>query len=393
MKQYNGQDPSLIDDINSNAMKRNVSFWKRETGEEILAEFGAEGEVTLSPTTTTDAVSKKYPPLFDDIPKMLHVFEDSIDAYQNNKYNNIFDDRVKIPIAWPELQFGNGIAGAIFGGKMEVISTKDHTYTFNQPVIKNWEEVYDLRFDKENVWVKRILEALQYFQENASKEFLLMSFFIYEGADFLVSMRGTTQAFYDLIDRPKELKILYDIGRETGIEFFEMKKKIIRGKNESIMHNKEYADLAPIHSVPLLDMDAYALCSPEIFERIGFENKQKILNHFNGGSFYIHALGRHIIPIAARLENLTQLWLFDDPKCPRYFEDRINIRKTTNNIPIQMYCNLKEFVCALNEKTLPGGIKYNIFTSGENISIEEIDHLLKKIKDYRTSDLAAKPKS
>ena len=110
-------ESNLINEINRLSMKRNVSFWKREMNEEILAEFGAEGEVTLSPTRTK-------------------------------------------------------------------------------------------------------------FIENASRNFIVMLFFIYEGADFLVSMRGSTQAFYDLIDNPKELKILYDIGRETGIEVFEIKREI-----------------------------------------------------------------------------------------------------------------------------------------------------------------------
>ncbi|MCL6088125.1 MAG: hypothetical protein M1475_06900 [Actinobacteria bacterium] len=386
------KDINLMNEVNNLAMSRNAAFWKREMAEEILAEFGAEDEVTLSPTQTTGAVSEKYPPLFDDVPKMLRDFEKSITTMKKSKYYKIFDDKVKIPIAWPELQFGNGMAGAIFGGKLEVTSTKDHTYTFNEPVIKNWNEVYGLKFDKNNIWVRRILEALKYFVKNSTEDFLVLPFFIYEGADFIVSMRGTTQAFYDLIDYPPELQVLYDLGRKTGIEFFEMKREIIKKHNERILNNKEYSDLAPIHSVPLLDMDAYALCSPEIFEKIGFENKQKILNHFKGGSFYIHALGRHILPIAARLENLTQLWLYDDPKCPRYFENRISLRKTTFDIPLQMYCSLKEFISALNERSLPGGIKYNIFTSGEKISTDEINLLLKKIKSYRTRELAAKSK-
>jgi len=384
------EDANFMNEINNLAMKRNTAFWKREMSEEILAEFGAEDEITLSPAQTTGVISEKYPPLFDDVPKMLREFEKSIAAMQKSKYYKIFDDKVKIPTAWPELQFGNGIAGAIFGGKLAVTSTKNHTYTFNEPVIKNWDEVYKLKFDKNNIWVKRILEALKYFVKNGTKDFLILPFFIYEGADFIVSMRGTTQAFYDLIDNPIELKALYDIGRETGIKFFEMKREIIKEHNERILNNKEYSDLAPLHCVPLLDMDAYALCSPDIFEKIGFENKQKILNHFKGGSFYIHALGRHILPIAAKLENLTQFWLFDDPKCPRYFEDRINLRKITNDIPLQMYCSLKEFANALNEKSLPGGIKYNIFTGGEKISTDETNLLLEKIKSYRTSKLAAK---
>jgi hypothetical protein len=381
-----GMDKEFLKERNRIAMDRNVSFWCREMSERILTEFGAEGDVTLDAVKTEGVVSKKYPPLYDDIPRLLRDFESSIEIAETSGKWRVCDDSVKIPIAWPELQFGNGIAGAIFGGVLKVISTKDHTYTFNEPVIKDWSQVYELKFDENNKWVVKILDAIKYFVRNSRKEFVVRPFFIYEGADFIVSMRGATQAFYDLIDKPYELKILYDIGRETGIKFFEMKKVIIKKHNEKILNNKKYADMAPIHSIPMLDMDAYSLCSPEIFERIGFENKQKILDHFIGGSFYIHALGRHIIPIAAHLNNLTELWLFDDPKCPRYFDNRIHWRKITFDIPLQMYCDLGEFVKALKEETLPGGVKYNIFTTGEKINIEELNELAKKAKNYRTQE-------
>ncbi len=375
------------------AMDRHISFWKREMGECILAEFGAEGDVTLEPARTAGVVSKEFPPLYEDVPGMLEDFESSVDLLDSDDRWRITDDSVRIPIAWPELQFGNGMGGAIFGARLITTGTADHTYTFNEPLITDWAQVYGLKFEGNNEWVQKILSALEYFKDNAKRDFVIRPFFIYEGLDFIVSMRGTTQAFFDVADKPAQLKVLYEIGRDAGIQFFEMKKSVIQVHNEAIIDHKEYSDMAPIHAIPMLDMDAYALCPVEVFEEYGFENKQKILDHFNGGSFYIHALGRHIIPSAAELENLTELWLFDDPKCPGYFEDRIHWRKTTYDIPLQLYCNLGEFVKALEEESLPGGIKYNIFTSGEKISFEDKNSLFKKIKKYRTEDLKGRPKT
>jgi len=389
-------DVSSLKDIRKKSdkvsMQSMISFWKREKAESILIEFGAESDATLEAVQTTGKVSEDISPLYENIPKMLEDFEKSIKYLNSSKEMLLADDGVRIPIAWPELQFGNGMGGAIFGGKVKNISTVDHTYTFNEPVIKDWSQIEDLEFDMNNYWVLKILECLRFFRDNAKEEFLIRPFFIYEGADFLVSMRGTTQAFYDLADRPEELFKLYEIGRKAGINFFEMKREIIKEHNEKILCNKEYSDMAPLHSVPMLDMDAYALCSPDVFKKIGFENKQKILDHFGGGSFYIHALGRGIIPIAADLENLTELWLFDDPKCPRYFDSRMSWRKTTHDIPLQLYCGIKEFLKALDDRSLPGGIKYNIFTEGSNLSIEEKSSIIDKVKKYRTSKYKAKPK-
>lgn len=385
-------DKEFIKKRTKRAMDRNVAFWKREMSDSILVEFGAEGDVTLDAVKTEGVVCNDIKPLYDNVPKMLKDFEKEIEIIESTDNWKICDDNVRIPIAWPELQFGNGIAGAIFGGKLITTSTKDHTYTFNEPVVSDWKDVYKLKFEKDNEWVKRILNSLEYFIQQGRKNFLVRPFFIYEGADFIVSIRGTTRAFYDLIDNPKELKFLYDLGRKTGIEFFEMKRKIIREHNEKILDHRQYSKMAPIHAVPMLDMDAYALCSPEIFEKIGFENKQKILDYFKGGTFYIHALGRHIVPIAAQLNNLTELWLFDDPKCPRYFDDRRRWRKETYDIPLEMYCNFDEFIKALDEKSLPGGVKYNVFTSELKLLPDELNELINKVKKYHTNRLAGKPK-
>ena len=373
-------------------MARQIKFWKRLAAEEILVEFGAEDDITLSPTKTKGAVSTKYPPLYDDIPGMLEDFESTIDPESFLKTPEINDDGVPIPIAWPELQFGNGMAGAMFGGELNTVSTRDHTYTFNEPVVNEWSDAESLYFDRDNIWVRRILEALKFFIENGRKPFVVRPFFIYEGADFIVSMRGTTRSFYDFADDPPGLMELYELGRNTGIGFFEMKLKIIKEHNEKLIGNKVYSDMAPIHGIPMLDMDAYALCSPEVFEKYGFENKQKIIKHFGGASFYIHALGNHIIPIARELEDLTELWLFDDPKCPRYFDDRVKWRKMTYDIPLQFYCTVKEFIEALEEKTLPGGTKYNLMMDGIDLSKEEKEDIIKKSRTYRTEKLAGRPK-
>lgn len=388
------REGSLVDfsSVFGKAMDRNVEFWRRLCSEKILVEFGADEDVTLSATKTKGAVSTEYPPLYDDIPGMLADFEAGTDLESIKDKAWLADDGVGIPIAWPELQFGNGMAGAMFGGKLNTISTRDHTYTFNEPVVDDWDDLAGLAFDRDNVWVKKIMGALKFFVEKANKPFAVRPFFIYEGADFIVSMRGTTRAFYDFADEPPGLKTLYDLGRQAGIEFFDMKVELIKEHNERIIGHSEYSSMAPIHAIPMLDMDAYALASPETFEKYGFENKQKILDHFGGASFYIHALGRHIIPIAAELRNLTELWLFDDPKCPRYFDDRIKWRRMTYDIPLQFYCNVKEFLKALDEKTLPGGSKYNLMAEGTRLSIEEKKGIVKKSKAYRTGKLAGGPR-
>jgi hypothetical protein len=205
-------------------------------------------------------------------------------------------------------------------------------------------------------------------------------------------MRGTTQAFLDIMDDPPGVRQIYQLGYEAGAAWFEMKRKVIQGHNERVLCHPRFAELAPIHSVPYLDMDADALCSPKTFEELVFEYKQKTLSRFHGGCFYIHALGSFIVPIAAHLEELTTLWLFDDPKCTPYFDRRAEMRAMSFDIPLEMLCSFPDFVKALEDRTLPGGVRYNVRMAGVRASITGINRIMEEVRAYRTTSLAGRPK-
>ena len=79
---------------------------------------------------------------------------------------------------------------------------------------------------------------------------------------------------------------------------------------------------------------------------------------------------------------LTMLLLFVvDPLC-----------RMTYDIPLQFYCNVKEFLKALDEETLPGGSKYNLMADGVRLTDKEKKDIVKKAKAYRTGELAGRPK-
>ncbi len=383
----------MISERTRQAMDRNVALWERRMSDQILASFNVEGEVGMTAVLTMDGeISEEFPALYEDIPQMLADFEAGLPGEELRGNDGIWDDDARIPKAWPELQFGNGMPGAIFGGRVITTSTYNHTYTFNEPVVSDWEQLADLRFDPDNPWVRRIDSALRYFVAHGRKEFVVQPFFIIEGTDFLVSLRGTTQAFLDIMDDPPALREVYQLGYEAGAAWFEMKREVVREHNEGVLCHPRFAELAPIHSVPYLDMDADALCSPETFEELVFEFKQKTLTHFHGGCFYIHALGSFIVPIAAHLEDLTTLWLFDDPRCTPYFDRRAEMRSATFDIPLEMLCPFPDFLKALEAGSLPGGVRYNVVMEGVKASVEDLNAVMEKVRSYRTSELAGKPK-
>jgi hypothetical protein len=367
------------------AMDRTVAFWKRQMSDQILVRFaGAGARRSNEPAhmvAPDEAVAEGNPPRFADVPRLLRDYESSLKPGPSLE-DALYDDSPGVPVIMPEVEFGNGIMGAIFGAKLHIASSKVHTTTFNEPVVTDWDQVAGLRFDENNEWVQRVLSCLRYFVAHASKPFAIRQFLVYEGANFIVSMRGTTQAFFDLADRPPELRQLYELGFTAGIRFFEMKRQVIQEHNEKVLRHPAYAALAPLHAMPWLDTDAYALCSRRVFEEIGFEFKQKILDHFGGGEMYVHGLGRRIVPAAGRLNHLTQLSLYDDPKCDPYFNHRCEIRSQTYDIPLSIACTLKELVDGLAERTLPGGVAYGVHVPS-GVSSTELNHLMDRVRVYR----------
>ena len=378
------------------AMDRYVMFWKRQMPDQILVQF------LYSPKKMHDTISSKIPEFSNDLEKeyektyehpekMLKIMEDMIIKNRDNP-RVVYDDSHGLHEEMPDLQFGNGLPGAMFGAKLHHHNTKEQTYTFNDPVVLDWEDLDRIKFDESNYWVKKCLDYFEYYVKNSTVPYVIKPLGAYEGANFIVSMRGTTQAFFDLADQPPGLRKLYELGVSSAARFFELRRDVIKDHNEKMLDHKEYSSMAPYHAVPWVDTDAYALCSPKVFEEIGFEYKQKILDYFKGGEMYIHGLGHHIIPAAGRLDNLTQLSLYDDPGCPRAFDRRERIRDLTYDIPLMIDCRIEELLEGMSRRSLPGGVKYNVFMS-EILSDGELNRIMEKVKKYRAPIImCGKPK-
>lgn len=349
-----------LDGQTLDAMRRRVAFWRREMSDQILAQFHVSPPLTQEhQAMKVEPMDGNNPPLYDDVPKMLREFESAIPPTLRRR--EIADDGIDIPATMPDLQFGNGLTGAMLGASLKVFSTATHTTTFNEPVVRQPSDLKRLRFDEDNSWTRRCLDCLRFFAEHARRPFLLHLMATYEGGNFVASLRGETQAIYDFADDSALLREMYRFGYEMGARFFEMRRDIVKPFNEITLGQGAFADLDPMFGLPWMDTDIYALCAPAVFERHGLEWKQKMIDRFGGGRMYIHMLGLHLVAAAGKLERLTDLAFQDDPKCPRSFERRDAIRQATKDTPLVFGpCSFKEFLDAMRERSLPGGSIYTV---------------------------------
>jgi len=373
------------------AMDRLVAFWRRQLGDEILVSFVRHRRRSNAldwGTEEVDGVSAERTPLYDDLPGMLRRFECSLD--EAAPVEELGDDALNIPETEPEDPFGCGWVGAMFGARMHALTSTYETITYNEPVITDWAQLEELEFDENGEWPQSLLNALRYFVEHATRRYSIRLWELLDGANFVGLMRGTTQLYYDLADRPPEMSALYDLGFTAACRMFDLKREIVRDHNLSVFQHQPFYDLAPGYGLPWTDTDAYTACAPRVFAEVGFENKQRILDRYGGGELFIHGLGRHLVPIAVRLRGLTQLHLYDDPKCPTYFSLRNRMRQETHDLPLAMDCELGEFADALAEGSLPGGVHYGVFVP-DDVETGDLRRLLQRVRAYRALELPAKP--
>ncbi len=371
------------------AMDRWIAFWKREMPGEILAQVRAR-QPSSQPSRWIAYVKENgleteklgsRPPMFENLDRMLEIYE--VRASGGWPERRVRDDTVQFQSFCPTVNFGEGISGALFGGRIRFASSDVKTESVSDPVITDWSQLDGLGFDAGNEWVQRIVGVLRHFVENGNGGYCLHPYCTIDGLNFAVVLRGATQAFVDVIEHEAPLRRLFDLGYETSVGLWNLQRAVVEGHNRAVIQHDEYAELCQCHAVPGLSIDAYSLCAPEVYDRIGLEYTQKLIDTYGGGDLHIHSLGHHLIPGAGKVRGLTQLKLADDPHCDRGFEKLDWARAHTGDTPLTVRCTLEEFERGLRSGSLPGGVAYTV--QGAVDSVDEANRLMDRVRSYRVS--------
>ena len=288
-----------------------------------------------------------------ELSAFLKAHEDCVDV-SPQEWDELDDDERGVQHFMVDSEFGVGVMGAMFDAPMIVVSTPSHTMTYNSPSSSDPEIIPSLRSNPQNAFIRQVLDCLQYFVDHASKPFAIDLIHAFEGADFLAALRGEIPTLLDMADGQPFVEDLFRLGLESAGDLFALRRDIVYEHNVRAYGDEEFALLVPQGLRPTLDTDTDVMCSPRLFRKYGMRYKQKMLDRFGGGAVFIHTLGIHLVPAYGELHNLTQLRFCDDPKAPRAFDRRVDIRRQTFDIPLEIYCGFDEFSEALANHSLPG---------------------------------------
>jgi len=96
-----------------------------------------------------------------------------------------------------------------------------------------------------------------------------------------------------------------------------------------------------------VSIDAYGLCSPEVFCEFGAPYLQPVIDHFGAGWIHLHSADARLLPQIVKLKNILGIGLIDDPNAPRGFDLLPQVRQITGDIPLQIDCSGAELARGL----------------------------------------------
>ena len=373
-------------------MNRRIAFWQRRLRDRILAAIGVRSP-NPKPSRFEQYVRRHgletqccydRPPIFEDMDKLFELHEArSLGGFDPDALRAVASDSIPLPTIGPTVHFGEGIIGAFFGGEPMFSSTDVKTESVCRPVVTDWQQLDELHFDEGNPWVQRVLDCLRLFVARARGRYVLQPYCTIDGLNFVVTMRGSTQAFLDVGSRARELRRLMELGLHCAARYWNLQRDIVEESNRECIQHEEFAAMCPGHAGAGLSVDAYSLCRGSVYEELGVEYTQRLIDRLGGGFLHVHAIGAHLVPATRSLRGLTELTLADDPQCERYFPKLRHMRDCTGDLPLVVSCTLDEFRAGLRDHTLPGGVLYQVSPGAE--SLDEARRLVDAARAFRSS--------
>lgn len=225
------------------------------------------------------------------------------------------------------------------------------------PFVEDLREARRFAIDEDGLWWRRYDEQLRLFASGAAGRFGISHFTLINGMNFLVEIRGATKAYLDLADDPEEVRAVFDFAHRLNERihrhFFDVVGLYEGGTCSNL------AQWLPGRSVGE-SVDPFHLTSPATYEEWGREPVERIFARFDGGIVHLHSNGHHLLEAVSTLKGLRLIALADEPFNPPTYGKLDELASRRGDVPIWVTMPYEAFVPALEARTLPRNVLYNV---------------------------------
>jgi hypothetical protein len=252
-----------------------------------------------------------------------------------------------------------------------------------RPLLDSWDLLDSLSFSMDGYWCKHRAEMCRYFSDHANGKFACC-----EGDNFtamnLVELLRGSKAYLDVIDHPDKCREAITKGTKWNKELISLQRTLL-DRVRTYRHGSfsNFYVFLPGNAV-WLSMDFYGQCAKGLYAQIGRQEDQSLIDDLGGAWVHMHSNGLHTLEDVVSLKNIKGLQIWEDPlPSKRPFDILKEILQITKTIPLYISCRYDELTKGLRDKTLPGGILYEV---KDVPSIEIGNRLMQDVYSYHAPD-------
>jgi hypothetical protein len=294
----------------------------------------------------------------------------------------VHDD--SIPSAYLS-EMDQGLYGGLVGGQVRFLSDPGWGWISSmcKPILNDWSEFDQLKpfdpSDQTNEWLQRYLNQLHVFLDEAGDRWSLSHFILIDSLNFAYELRGATETYWGVIDRPEAMRRVIDYAFDLNVKvqniFFDCVELLEGGTCSN------FAEWIPGGCIVSESIDPFHMTSVDFFEEWGREPVERMFAEYDGGVIHVHGNGRHLLKAASTLKGLKAILLGDDKGFPPAYEILGQVREQTGDVPLIVFgVEYGDFCQALEKGRLTGGVLYHVKDVPD---VDTANRCMDRVREYR----------
>jgi len=288
-----------------------------------------------------------------------------------------------IPSAYPS-EFDQGLYGGLLGGEVRFLSIPEDGYVGSgwissmvPPILRDWSEFGQLRFDKNHLWFTRYQEQLKIMRDSAKGNFGICHIIVIDSLNFVYELVGATETYVSMYEKPdmvrRAVEFAYDLNRIVHDTFFDIVGTLEGGTCSWVV------PWIP-GKIICESLDPFHMTSISDFEKWGREPAERLISDYDGAVLHLHANGWYLLESACTLKGLKALLLVNEKDHVPAIEIIGNLRERSGELPLSIMVDYSLFQEKLGQHKLPGGVFYHVSGAPD---IDTANRCMEKVRKYR----------